>query len=1132
MLWQRRWVRLGSLVLYLGAAYGLWTAFTLPNQMLTFTKRYDPTRTVSISVQACDVVFLPGEEPRMEYVARTGVAVGLSGLWVDDPTDSSLAVGANARNVDAVTAAPQEQDTESGELYKQAQGGCNPPRGIGDCARICKLNVYVPPGGVASFDVKQFTDDVDSGRPEVSVRSGVQLASLTVGAWWRVPPTLRATILDATISRLALVLGRGDATLIGATVESLSIHVRTGGSVRMQRHRAPPDAILPPPQRTLTAPHNGRALCSTSLRGDTAPHRDRTPLTATGPHLDRRDPTSPHLTPTPPQPLTDPRARPQRRRPKRRDEMDPALQPHLRRHRRAGTFQRARPQRARLLVQHPWRARRHLECQLRRLFHGTGPVRVAAHRCPRRLPRRCLRRCGPLAIVHEGTRTHALTSARVGASSVGTRTHALTSLTARVGVASVGRYDENRNGRVTKQEFLNGVGQLDRCCGGSAPFACWCASHTHATRHASPHASMGRVALSLHSPHGSVHARRGRALACRCEDLAYQVFPPVDASFYDRFDVTFPTFMGYLLAQNMTNLIGKPAAPSCEEALVAGDPANITRRMSLRSDRGEVIVSLKQSTSGAQLYNASTYTPSDKHTGVRLLRDDALRLKERYGPTVGDRTSTGSVYLIIDAFADGFKDAEDGLHVPRGRWVYTTHPALLVFAPAFFSFLSFGGLAPTIAHERVTFLNNDCHLDPLNESTLNTTLSTMYEQIHRSLHSSPHDLGSLRGTLVLQKYDRVSWGSGDFYQFPTLAFADGSAQRERTPWRSLTLQVRLLSAVVLSTAFSAVLGLILLFAFDTVVLRQQRHETTRREASRVMTLLRHYPYLSTVELRKALREQQEDEDNSAANWTSLEQPFKLLRQFLVRPLERRSVSSIDRFVTERMVRPDGGSLGGVSQWVRDAIDDGEDPARHMSGSGLAKEVEPRAKSFIYMRNIFRQCAPPPPHAPPGHTRTTSTDAPLPRHRPPVPASPRPACAQQPPPYRNITPPLSPPQPDVTLPRAASARPHLTPPFPHRHLATVCSGTSCTASTRTSRSSQGATSCSAASSSPTTRASTSSSSRASAASGGVRTRSRSCTSILLAPSPSARTAPTVPRAAACSRWPTSDGCASSSPSAAR
>ena len=76
-------------------------------------------------------------------------------------------------------------------------------------------------------------------------------------------------------------------------------------------------------------------------------------------------------------------------------------------------------------------------------------------------------------------------------------------------------FDKDSNGRVTKAEFEEGMGDL-HCCGGNAPFSCW------------------------------------------CEDEAYRVFPPRDDRYFDRFDLTFTEFMTQMIVQ-----VGAPLPAQC-----------------------------------------------------------------------------------------------------------------------------------------------------------------------------------------------------------------------------------------------------------------------------------------------------------------------------------------------------------------------------------------------------------------------------------------------------------------------------------------------------------------------------------------------------------------------------------------
>ena len=87
---------------------------------------------------------------------------------------------------------------------------------------------------------------------------------------------------------------------------------------------------------------------------------------------------------------------------------------------------------------------------------------------------------------------------------------------------------------------------------------------------------------------------------------------------------------------------------------------------------------------------------------------------------------------------------------------------------------------------------------------------------------------------------------------------------------SSRLRTTLQSAVVISWVFGVLGGLLLYRTFDLYIRKVMNDSNRRREATHVMTLLHHYPFLSVAELRRQYR-QDADKDNYDVSWTSLEQ---------------------------------------------------------------------------------------------------------------------------------------------------------------------------------------------------------------------------------------------------------------------
>ena len=249
-----------------------------------------------------------------------------------------------------------------------------------------------------------------------------------------------------------------------------------------------------------------------------------------------------------------------------------------------------------------------------------------------------------------------------------------------------GAYDGDGDTKVTKAEFEKGLGDIE-CCGGSCPFASWCAGQ------------------------------------------AYEV------GFFDEGDegVTLATFAARLLETNRTNWM-----PNCPTHLAlniagggGGAPAGTRSLSYLHSEHGEVVVTLKQGGDHSWGAPRASYGAGAKPPGLQLLESDATRLMTSYGERFGDRASAENGLVVIDVYG--------GAGYPASRWLYATNPAYLTIDPPHVTFLTAGMLTPPIMRERVRFADNDCAFEALNRSS---SLIEMAEQLDRALHSSAYDGGA------------------------------------------------------------------------------------------------------------------------------------------------------------------------------------------------------------------------------------------------------------------------------------------------------------------------------------------------------------------------------------------------------
>lgn len=421
-----------------------------------------------------------------------------------------------------------------------------------------------------------------------------------------------------------------------------------------------------------------------------------------------------------------------------------------------------------------------------------------------------------------------------------------------------GIFDANDDGRVQRSEFLDGVYQYT-CCGGNAPFSCF------------------------------------------CDELAYIIFPPRDETYFDRFDLTVTQFVERLFETNNTRFIGSPGVAGCHQSVEAHTgSAAIGPSVTVFSESGEIVVTLRQASDGAEgHYNQSVYVPKDKRSGIELLQADAQRLLETYGKSVGERTSTDEIYLVIDA-------AMAGSGLPRTRWIYVTNPTYAVLDPARLRALSNGQLTPKVAYERVRFSNNKCLLDfPLNESAYNLTLSDMHYQIFRSLHGSAHDKSPLRGDLFL-----VTGGlDGDSYVLNAFPYGretpDGEQARVR-PQELDTLRSLVYSSAILSIIFGAIAGFNLMLVVKRFLHNKQEEAVKRRKADRLMTLAHHYPTLKVQDIAKQIDDLYLEDDDNTITCDPLDRPLGILTELFIHPLERQYVDSFARFCKEKVTKTDTG----------------------------------------------------------------------------------------------------------------------------------------------------------------------------------------------------------------------------------
>ena len=141
----------------------------------------------------------------------------------------------------------------------------------------------------------------------------------------------------------------------------------------------------------------------------------------------------------------------------------------------------------------------------------------------------------------------------------------------------------------------------------------------------------------------------------------------------------------------------------------------------------------------------------------------------------------------------------------------------------------------------------------------------MHEQIFKALHVRSQDRRELRGLLVRMAFETVDFET-DPHAFELEHFPPNGARtladevRLRVPWTDTTLGDRLYVAIGLSLTFGVALGVLMYASAEALVKRKRKENNKRREANRVMTLLRQYPHLTIDKLRKQLEARDHDED--------------------------------------------------------------------------------------------------------------------------------------------------------------------------------------------------------------------------------------------------------------------------------
>lgn len=204
---RRRIVRTGSLLCILGFALAVWIIAMIPYSTFTITKFYSGAGGLRVDFGSCDIELVPAAAPTVTYQSQSRA---LSHKW----TKSGLSPG----EVTQVDAKNKLVDACEGEPMRR-------------CEHVCLLTVGVPADASGGFDIYQ--DAKDEAWPVITVRAGVRVARLSVGAWFARSETASIVVEEgAEIGSLTAKLQHGSLTSHSAAIDEVSFESKMGdGSV-------------------------------------------------------------------------------------------------------------------------------------------------------------------------------------------------------------------------------------------------------------------------------------------------------------------------------------------------------------------------------------------------------------------------------------------------------------------------------------------------------------------------------------------------------------------------------------------------------------------------------------------------------------------------------------------------------------------------------------------------------------------------------------------------------------------------------------------------------------------------------------------------------------------------------------
>jgi hypothetical protein len=276
-------------------------------------------------------------------------------------------------------------------------------------------------------------------------------------------------------------------------------------------------------------------------------------------------------------------------------------------------------------------------------------------------------------------------------------------------------YDVNSNGRVTLQEFEEGLYSLV-CCGEACPFDSDC---------------------------------RQQASVIGLQESAAN-YVPTDQIFASIVNANETSWVpGCHSRARFTQ-----AAPSAT-AVASGTYSIGT----IFSAWGEIAVTLQQDphravsrADGSILYaaNQTTSAPGKLH-GYNMLWSDVELVKNAYGADFAAPDANENAFILFHVGC--------GAGNARSNWLYVSNPIYAYIYPSLLRFLTLDLLVPLVDSHTIHFLDNSCHFDAADhdETMRNQTLAIVHDSLLKALTAyQSSNVPELRGALLYVPPDGFS----------------------------------------------------------------------------------------------------------------------------------------------------------------------------------------------------------------------------------------------------------------------------------------------------------------------------------------------------------------------------------------